>query len=128
YSLCLPYAPCPPCLPYLPYPSYPPCAPYPPYARGQWPEFFFAPRSSSTPFSSPPRPCVWPLPLSFPLPAYLDCFRVSVVKSSAYRRRKLLTSQLHPTPSNRLAVIAAGGRSPQQKPVIRSGGRARNGE
>jgi hypothetical protein len=54
------------------------------------------------------------------VPAYLDCFRVSVVKSSAYRRRKQLTDKLHPTTrSSLLAVIAAGGRSPQQKPVIR---------
>ncbi len=74
------------------------------------------------------RPSVWPLPSSFRLLAYLDCFRVSDVKSNAYRRRKQLTYQLHPTPSNRLAVIAAGSRSPQQKPVIRSGGRAGNGE
>src|SRR6266850_6433056 len=31
------------------------------------------------------------------VPAYLDCFRVSVVESSAYRRRKQLTDKLHPT-------------------------------
>jgi hypothetical protein len=59
------------------------------------------------------RPCVWPLASSFRLPAYLDCFRVSVVKSSAYRRRKQLTYKLDPTTSNRLAVIAAGSRSLQ---------------
>jgi predicted amidohydrolase len=47
------------------------------------------------------------------VPANLDCFRVSVVKSSAYRRRKQLTYKLSPTTRNRLAVIAAGGRSLQ---------------
>lgn len=45
--------------------------------------------------------------------ANLDCFRVSVVKSSAYRRRKQLTYKLHPTTRNRLAVIAVGSRSLQ---------------
>src|SRR4029078_11120566 len=97
--------------------------PSPPYVRGQRP-FSFA-RRSSWPNSGPgislalslfswlPRPCVWPLPLSFPLPVYLDCYGVSVVKSSAYRRRKQLTYKLHPTTRNRLAVIAAGSRSLQ---------------
>src|SRR5262245_13032224 len=123
-SPCLPYSPLRPCCAWLPRA---PSARHPPWllsASGQRPPFSFAPRSSvphcglgislaPTLFFCLPRPCVWPLPSSFPLPAYLDCFRVSVVKSSAYRRRKQLTYKLHPTTRNRLAVIAAGGRSLQ---------------
>ena len=118
YAACVPHSPDAPELPY------PPWRPWQPCAFGRRPQVSFAPRSvsphsavlislASSAFSWLSRPCVWPLPSSFPLPAYLDCFRVSVVKSSAYRRRKQLTYKLHPTTRNRLAVIAAGGRSLQ---------------
>src|SRR5262245_11857746 len=121
-----PYAACVPHSPDAPESSYPPWRPWQPCAFGRRPQVSFAPRSvsphsavlislASSAFSWLSRTCVWPLPSSFPLPAYLDCFRVSVVKSSAYRRRKQLAYKLYPTTRNRLAVkaIAVGSRSPQ---------------
>ena len=59
---------------------------------------------------------------------YLDCLPVSDVASSAYRRRKSASARtrlIQPPEISFLAVIAAGGRSPQQKPVQSTSRRTR---